>query len=591
VLNLADWAELVGLNRHTAYRWFRKGGLPVPAERVGWLILVKITAASASVSVLVVYERVSSRDQRSDLDRQVGLLTIWAGTRDLPVGLGASPSCRGVVCESDSGLNDKRPRLDRILSDPDAKVVFVENRDRLARLGIEHLRAALVRSHFGARRFAFNWSLAQVKADLDAHRADPTHDSLDRDLKSLRWAWNRAKQDIAPWWATDSKGCYSSGLTDLAQGLANWKNSKNGTRQGRRAGFPRFKSTRRDHSRVRFTTGTKRVEGDRRAITVPVIGGLRSKENTRRVQRQLATGRAQILNMTLSQRWNRLFVSVCYALRTPTTARSVTSSIVRAGVDLGIRTLATVAILDTITGEQTIIEYPNPAPLKATLAARRRAGRQLCRRIPGSRGHRAAKAKLSRLDRRCVHLRREATDRLTTELAGSYGQLVIETLDLEAMKRSMGRRAFRRSVFDAAMGLVKPQLAYKAGGYAGAPTVSDRWFASSQIHHGHTTSDGASCLLIDKGHIGKKLVCLQTGQVIDRGRNAGLNLRDWPDYVSCGPVGTTAPSVPGPTGPSVGKDHGADAGSSAVAGASRRPHSGEAGSGEARTQTPQGDAA
>ena len=29
-------------------------------------------------------------------------------------------------------------------------------------------RAALVRSHFGARRFAFNWGLAQVKADLDA---------------------------------------------------------------------------------------------------------------------------------------------------------------------------------------------------------------------------------------------------------------------------------------------------------------------------------------------------------------------------------------------------------------------------------------
>ena len=29
-------------------------------------------------------------------------------------------------------------------------------------------RAALVRSHFGARRKAFNWGLAQVKADLDA---------------------------------------------------------------------------------------------------------------------------------------------------------------------------------------------------------------------------------------------------------------------------------------------------------------------------------------------------------------------------------------------------------------------------------------
>lgn len=269
-------------------------------------------------------------------------------------------------------------------------------------------RAGLVRSHFGARRKAFNWGLAQVKADLDAKAADPAHESVDWDLKSLRWAWNRAKDDVAPWWAENSKECYSSGLADLAQGLANWKAGKNGTRKGRRVGFPRFKSGRRDPGRVRFTTGTMRIEDDRRTITVPVIGPLRAKENTRRVQRHLVSGRAQILNMTLSQRWGRLFVAVCYALRTPTTRSPLTQPTVRAGMDLGVRTLATVATLDTATGEQTIIEYPNPAPLKATLVARRRAGRELSRRIPGSHGHRAVKAKLARLDRRCVHLRREA---------------------------------------------------------------------------------------------------------------------------------------------------------------------------------------
>jgi putative transposase len=447
---------------------------------------------------------------------------------------------------------------------------------------------ALVRSHFGGRRKAFNWGLAQVKADLDASRADPAHESVDWDLKSLRWAWNRAKNVVAPWWKNNSKECYSSGLADLAEGLANWKASKNGTRKGARVGFPRFKSRRRDVDRVRFSTGTMRVEDDRRTITVPVIGGLRSKENTRRVQRHLATGRAHILNMTLSQRWGRLFVSIGYALRTPTTTRTVTSPTVRAGMDLGIRTLATVATVDTATGEQTITEYPNPAPLRSTLVARRRAGRELSRRIPGSRGHRAAKAKLSGLDRRCVHLRREAAHQLTTELAGSYGHIVIETLDLQAMKRSMGRRAFRRSVSDAAMGLVGPQLAYKTTHYGTVLTRADRWFASSQIHHGCTTPDGAPCRLLGKGHIDKKLVCPQTGEVIDRDRNAALNLRDWPDHASCGPVGTTAPSVPGPAGPSVGTGHGADAGPSGAGGAFRSPHPREAGSGEAINKTPHG---
>jgi putative resolvase len=40
-------------------------------------------------------------------------------------------------------LTGKRPQLRRLLSDPDAKVIVVEHRDRLARLGVEHLEAAL----------------------------------------------------------------------------------------------------------------------------------------------------------------------------------------------------------------------------------------------------------------------------------------------------------------------------------------------------------------------------------------------------------------------------------------------------------------
>jgi putative resolvase len=61
-------------------------------------------------------------------------LTAWASGRDLLVGQ--------VVCEVGSGLNGKRPRLRRVVSDPDAKVIVVEHRDRLARFGVEHLEAA-----------------------------------------------------------------------------------------------------------------------------------------------------------------------------------------------------------------------------------------------------------------------------------------------------------------------------------------------------------------------------------------------------------------------------------------------------------------
>jgi predicted site-specific integrase-resolvase len=44
-MNLAVWAERNGVARVTAYRWFRAGLLPVPARRVGRLIVVSDPAA------------------------------------------------------------------------------------------------------------------------------------------------------------------------------------------------------------------------------------------------------------------------------------------------------------------------------------------------------------------------------------------------------------------------------------------------------------------------------------------------------------------------------------------------------------------
>jgi putative resolvase len=48
-----------------------------------------------------------------------------------------------VVAEVGCGFNGVRPKLARMLSEPCASVIVVEHRDRLARFGVEHLRAAL----------------------------------------------------------------------------------------------------------------------------------------------------------------------------------------------------------------------------------------------------------------------------------------------------------------------------------------------------------------------------------------------------------------------------------------------------------------
>ena len=132
---MSEWADRVGVSKFTAYRWFREGTLPVPAERVGRLILVNAGVAEREPARTVLYARVSSHDQRSDLGRQVARLTGWAAGQGMAVA--------EVVVEVGSGMNGKRRRLARLLADATATTVVVEHRDRLARFGAGHLEAAL----------------------------------------------------------------------------------------------------------------------------------------------------------------------------------------------------------------------------------------------------------------------------------------------------------------------------------------------------------------------------------------------------------------------------------------------------------------
>jgi putative resolvase len=74
-VNLTEWARTQGVHPQTAYRWFREGTLPVPAQRVGpRTILVDIGANTAPETVggLGLYARVSSHDQKDDLDGSGG---------------------------------------------------------------------------------------------------------------------------------------------------------------------------------------------------------------------------------------------------------------------------------------------------------------------------------------------------------------------------------------------------------------------------------------------------------------------------------------------------------------------------------------
>jgi putative resolvase len=137
-MNLKEWAVANGVHPHTAYRWFREGTLPVPAKRVGprtILVNIDAPASPSAAGGAGLYARVSSHDQRGDLERQVARLSEWAAKAGQPV--------VRIESETASGVNGGRPKARRLLADARVTTVVVEHRDRLGRMNTELVEAAL----------------------------------------------------------------------------------------------------------------------------------------------------------------------------------------------------------------------------------------------------------------------------------------------------------------------------------------------------------------------------------------------------------------------------------------------------------------
>jgi predicted site-specific integrase-resolvase len=135
LVNLKEWAASQGISYATARRWYESGKLPVPAYQAGRLIVIGEPSPAAAPGIAAVYARVSSADQRPDLDRQVARVTEWATGQGITVGR--------VVTEVGPALNGKRRKFLALLRDRAVTTILVEHRDRFARFGADYVEAAL----------------------------------------------------------------------------------------------------------------------------------------------------------------------------------------------------------------------------------------------------------------------------------------------------------------------------------------------------------------------------------------------------------------------------------------------------------------
>jgi excisionase family DNA binding protein len=142
LLRPREFCEVVGISYNTLKQWVREGRVKVYRTTTGrWRIpyseverILGLRQGYIGETRAVIYARVSSSNQKSDLDRQIQYLTQYCASKGYRV--------VDVLSDVASGLKTDRRGLLKLFNqvvNRQVDVVVVTYRDRLTRFGFEYL--------------------------------------------------------------------------------------------------------------------------------------------------------------------------------------------------------------------------------------------------------------------------------------------------------------------------------------------------------------------------------------------------------------------------------------------------------------------
>jgi len=339
----------------------------------------------------------------------------------------------------------------------------------------------------GVARFVWNWALAKWNRQYKAGEK-PT-------ALGLKKHFNAIKGVQFPW-------VYESPRDANAQPFANLDKAFKRFFKGL-VKRPKFK--KKNQCRDSFYVANDKFRVDGKTITLPRIGKVGMREALR--------FEGKILSATVSRTAERWFVAVSVEVDLPVVASENQAR--RAGIDLGVKHLATLASLD----DEIIIE--GPKPLRAALKRLARLNRSLSRKVKGSRNREKARLTLARCHARIAGVRADALHKLSTWLVRTYGCVIIEDLSVKGMMRSS---RLARVISDMGFAEFRRQLEYKNELQAGEVVVADRWFPSSRRCRKCDVVN-AGLMLKDRVFRCENAAC---GHVEDRDIHAARNLERYP---------------------------------------------------------------
>ena len=121
---LMRYDSQVGVTYKTAYRWWKDGKLDAYQSHTGTIIVREQPERPTGIAL---YARVSIAAEKEDALRQMQRLRDYVAAKGYQV--------TAEVTEIASGVNDNRPKLNKLLRDPKIGIIVVEHKDRLTRFG------------------------------------------------------------------------------------------------------------------------------------------------------------------------------------------------------------------------------------------------------------------------------------------------------------------------------------------------------------------------------------------------------------------------------------------------------------------------
>ncbi|NEQ73726.1 MAG: IS200/IS605 family element transposase accessory protein TnpB [Okeania sp. SIO2C9] len=311
-------------------------------------------------------------------------------------------------------------------------------------LHLNNKQKTLLAKHAGVARHAYNWGLWLTQNILNHNSNNPSGKlkfPTAIDLHKLLVAMVKPKNY---WYYEVSKCAPQYALRHLSNA---WKRCFTKV-----SGQPRFKKKGRDDS---FTLDGSISVGFN-CIKLPRIGWVKTFE--------ILPDNVSPKSVTISKKAGRWFISFKIETASINTEKSVNV----VGVDLGIKSLATLSTGEVFEGAKS------KRKLESKLSRLQYLNRN---KTKFSSNWKKAQLKIAQLHNRIANTRKDTLHKLTTYLAKNHSQIVIEDLNVSGM---MSNHKLAKAVADMGFYEFRRQLEYKCELYGSELIIIDRWFPSSK---------------------------------------------------------------------------------------------------------------